>query len=295
MADTRSEKPVFVLGVGAQKAGTTWAHGYLDQFAFSDLGQLKEYHIWDALTVPHCSDFDFRKAPLTPREWLRLAKRDLLGRAQQDPVLRRRIQRKPETYFSYFADRLAAPGISLTADITPSYSALSVPVLERIRNGFEDRDIAVKVIFFMREPVERSLSAIRMYRRMNSSREGVDINLTDEAALLAYIDTDQGRIRMNYHETLSRLDAVFAPQDIYTGFYENMFSETELTRFCAFLDLPVIPEFLTRKFNTTEGGSQISPQTRAEAEARLVGVYDACFARFPVSRTLWQPLMSRTV
>ena len=40
-------KPIFVLGVGAQKAGTTWLHEYLASLPEVDLGFMKEYHVFD--------------------------------------------------------------------------------------------------------------------------------------------------------------------------------------------------------------------------------------------------------
>ena len=57
---------VFLLGIGAQKAGTTWLHAQLNRRRDADFGFLKEYHVHDALTLPaagfsnlagvHCSN-----------------------------------------------------------------------------------------------------------------------------------------------------------------------------------------------------------------------------------------------
>ena len=45
-------KKVLALGVGAQKAGTSWLHYQLDSREDTDFGFLKEYHIFDALFRP---------------------------------------------------------------------------------------------------------------------------------------------------------------------------------------------------------------------------------------------------
>ena len=56
----------FLLGVGAQKAGTSWLHDQLNRRRDADFGFLKEYHVFDALelepfppldptTPPHCN------------------------------------------------------------------------------------------------------------------------------------------------------------------------------------------------------------------------------------------------
>ena len=39
----------FVLGVGAQKAGTSWLHHQLASRADTDFGFLKEYHVFDVI------------------------------------------------------------------------------------------------------------------------------------------------------------------------------------------------------------------------------------------------------
>jgi hypothetical protein len=40
---------IFILGVGAQKGGTTWLHRQLNNNKNIDLGFRKEYHIFDAI------------------------------------------------------------------------------------------------------------------------------------------------------------------------------------------------------------------------------------------------------
>ena len=42
-------KKIFILGVGAQKAGTTWLHRQLIKSANFNFGHRKEYHVFDAM------------------------------------------------------------------------------------------------------------------------------------------------------------------------------------------------------------------------------------------------------
>ena len=42
-------KKTFILGVGAQKAGTTWLHRQFKKNATFNLGHRKEYHVFDAI------------------------------------------------------------------------------------------------------------------------------------------------------------------------------------------------------------------------------------------------------
>ena len=113
----------FLLGVGAQKAGTSWLHDQLNRRSDADFGFLKEYHIFDALELERFANFrPKRPTPLKWRTWRRA-----------------RFIARPERYFDYFASRLKPPQIRLTGDITPSYAGLSAESYQRIQKAFARR------------------------------------------------------------------------------------------------------------------------------------------------------------
>lgn len=77
----------FVLGLGAQKAGSSWLHAQLNSRRDADFGFLKEYHIHDARTLPEAGFSNRRKRSLIkPRTWRR-----------------QRFIAQPERYYDYFA------------------------------------------------------------------------------------------------------------------------------------------------------------------------------------------------
>ena len=116
-------KKVFVLGVGAQKAGTSWFHHQLASRADTDFGFLKEYHIFDALFHSEYECFKPKKfAPWKWRTWKR-----------------NRFIKNPERYFNYFTERLKHKDILLTGDITPSYAYLTPSTYQLIRSEFEKK------------------------------------------------------------------------------------------------------------------------------------------------------------
>ena len=146
----------FLLGVGCQKGGTSWLHNYLSKHPNTNMGFAKEYHIFDALTIPACerhrdekSRYSFVFKDMKYKLW----PRRLLG-----VKLRREFYSDTGKYFDYF-DRIAEPsdGVTLTGDITPSYAGLSPEVYKEIKDGAEARGFRVKVIFLMRDPVERCI------------------------------------------------------------------------------------------------------------------------------------------
>ena len=138
---------MFVLGVGAQKAGTGWLHRYLMMSGFRR-GALKEWHVWNVLEGP-AGSHPARPLP-APARLAMLA--------------------EPEAYFDHFADG----GV----DITPAYAALSADTFKRIREGFERRGVDVRPVFIMREPAERTWSAWSMLR----DNRATELSFLDYAA-----------------------------------------------------------------------------------------------------------------
>ena len=172
------------------------------------------------------------------------------------------------------------------ATLTPSYSALPVPALHAIRDGFARSGIRVGAVFLMRDPVERCLSAIRMYKRTGRSRHGVDVGLPDDQMLLRYLETDQALLRTDYPATLARPEAVFGPDEILTGFYESMFEPGFFMQFKHFFGCTPDPDSL-RRFHSTERGAVIPDEPRARAARLLRPIYLFCAERVPETRRLW--------
>jgi hypothetical protein len=109
---------VFLLGVGGQKCGTSWLHDMLMRSGQVDMGFNKEYHIFDARTLPECARF--KDGPLKRYD------RQVAAGTPPEPDtklwLRAHFLRDPETYYDYFAQRLVPQDVRLTGDITPSCS-----------------------------------------------------------------------------------------------------------------------------------------------------------------------------
>ncbi|MDA7431157.1 hypothetical protein N8463_01720 [Synechococcus sp. AH-601-P06] len=60
----------FVLGLGAQTAGSSWLHAQLNRRRDANFGFLKEYHIHDARTLPEAGFSNRRRHSLIkPRTW----------------------------------------------------------------------------------------------------------------------------------------------------------------------------------------------------------------------------------
>lgn len=265
----------FLLGLGAPKCGTTWQYDYIARFATADMGFRKEYFIWNAVTLPA---FSYFRVP------------EDLPLANPTDLVRREMQRDPEAYFSYFTNLLARPSVSITGDLTASYAGLAPDTLIQIRKGFEERGVRCKVIFMMRDPVERCQSMVRMYKQKTFPKGyiGLDLEQNEESLLLQYYNTPHCHSLTSYENTLANIHAAgFATEDTFIGFYETFFSERELYRFTQFLNLPLHLEQRDRKSNATRRLSSISYETRARIASRYADTYRACQERFPNVTEIW--------
>lgn len=272
----------FLLGLGAQKAGTTWLHDYLITLDGVDMGFLKEYHVFDAR---HRSDDSRRKADLVAK-----AQR-LLSRSDVD------FTRKPhfwtylamladsENYFNYFSGVLCQPGTFVTGDITPSYSMLGAQELHMIRNALELRGVNCKAIFLMRDPVERLWSAARMRRRERPQAA----DAPEDHMVLHALKRGGFAGRTRYEKSLAAMDAAFGPEDCLTCFYETLFQEQEVRRICAFLGLEYrVPEF-DKRVNVSQKTVPLSEDTCRIVAQHFAPTYQAVAQRFGAEavRNLW--------
>ncbi|MEM9128494.1 MAG: sulfotransferase family protein [Pseudomonadota bacterium] len=202
--------------------------------------------------------------------------------------LRRRFCQDPESYFEYFSALLNRADIRLTGDITPSYSALPVATLREIKEGFSRRGIPVKVIFMMRDPVERCHSALSMYRRERISREGVALSKSEDEAIRQYAVSTDAQLRTRYDRTLEAIEQAFNPEHVFIGFYETIFAVDEVKRLSAFLDLEPDLEFVNQKVNVSPRAQALTPETKTFLRQEFAPVYETCARRFPITEEIWQ-------
>lgn len=267
-------KKTFVLGVGAQKAGTTWLYEYLRSFEFSSFGIHKEYHIWDAVFCSACSEF-----AVPAKNLVQDTAHGIL--AEDGNVLRYAMQRFPGLYEGYFSSLISSDNKWLTGDITPAYACLSPDALLQIKQRIESAGIAVKVFFLMRDPFERCWSAIRMYKRTTA------LDGSDEDCLEKLFRSDQFKFRTNYHQTIQALESVFSPETIFYGFYENLFTKETLARLSEFLGIPPNYAAIEQRFNESPKSEGCRRALRDDVIGFYSDVYAFCQQRFPETRELW--------
>lgn len=278
----------FVLGLGAQKSGTSWLHDFLDADPTANFGPLKEYHVWDAVDLPEMAHFDMRSRNMFFDLFETYARR-IAKRGPNVDRLRSQLQEHPENYLSFFLNILDGTGTSVTGDITPSYAGLSEARLASVKALLEARGITVKTVFIMRDPVERAVSAVQMNRRKRSDKEAVRLEVGIDEALLEYIRTPEARLRSDYVTTVGRIKSVFAEDNIYFGFFESMRTTREMCRLASFVGVSENSAMADVKVNMHKKTEFVSNATRIILRKELRSIYEFCASEFSESVELWKP------
>ncbi len=232
----------FLLGVGAQKAGTSWLHDQLQRRGDADFGFLKEYHVFDALELERFACFRPKHpTPLKWRTWRRA-----------------RFIERPERYFDYFASLLKAPQIRLTGDITPSYAGLKAESYQRIQQAFAQRGVQTRAVFIMRDPVERFLSQQRMQlRKRGLLTPAHEIEHLDKASIKLL---KRESPRNDYPATLDALRGGLAESEVFIGLYETLFTPAAHQDLCRYLGIPEQIPDLSHRVNASQATTSVPPE-----------------------------------
>ncbi|MDG1529712.1 MAG: sulfotransferase [Paracoccaceae bacterium] len=262
-------KPTFVLCVGAQKAGTSWLFKQMKKSPSVNLGFKKEYHVWDYVY-------------LHTDEWrAHLDENDSSVRAAQLAKMRK----TPGFYEEYFRG-LISEKTRLTGDFTPAYCTLSSTQFDQIRRTLENAGFAVKVVFLMRDPAERSWSALKMLKRNKNIFP--EISSTDDLLpkFENFFKRKQVENRNRYDLTVTALYQSFDPENLFFGCYEDMFNQCFITRLSKFLDIDLSNTDFGEHVNTHDT-IQLPALYYDQCRTYYANVYAFCAQEFPKTTALW--------
>jgi len=269
-------KKFFVLGVGCQKGGTTWLYKQLIKSKFVDLGYAKEYHVFDTVYTP---DLFNNKDAL-----LEMLKYHLTEESKAPINLLRQLLflEDVSTYYHYFNELWhSKQNTKIVGDITPSYCCLKAEHLSMIKNRLEELDFSIKVIFIMRDPVQRLWSACRHEKRFNPSVR----TLSDNDLLLMLYKHPQFEARSRYDITIHNIEKVFKKEDIFYCFYEDLFTSNCVNKLSHFLEIDESIFDTSEYVNATTVGEDLMDTTVEQVVQHYSSVYKFVEARFSITKT----------
>lgn len=187
-----------VLCIGAQKAGTSWLHENLKSNPGAWLPPFKELHFLDHRFLP--GHRRWTKGHVTRGLRTAIAKAEAAGDTVALAYLKTLTEPPLMTRNWYRRVFAPCPRDLAGIDVTPEYA--SVPA-EGVVYAREILGPNLRLIYLIREPVDRALSQMRMYigrrKRVPSSTAEWDKIMTEPDLL------DRG----NYASHVSRWEAVF--------------------------------------------------------------------------------------
>lgn len=269
------------LGIGAQKAGTTWLDKNLRRHPKLWLPPMKELQYFSHLHIPQA------------RKWTTRQRRE---RGTQ--LLRRHIEKnKPEDwnyrYIARVADlvggpisddwygrifSLAEPG-QICGEITPDYCTLPE---EGIRHVLK-LSPAVKIILSLRDPIERSWSHMRMTAKMRG--------IEDEALFVQFANNADQYQRADY-PTMIASWRKFIPEERFLVVFLDDIGATPnavLETVCAFLGVRYRDRPFAKAADPVHAGKpqEIPPVVLDALKTRMRPIYDRVAALYPEIGARW--------
>jgi hypothetical protein len=170
------------------------------------------------------------------------------------------MDRDEAQYVRYFESRAGERPIM--CEITPSYSLLN-------RDGFARMAAIhpnVKFVFIIRNPVDRFWSQVRFaasFGATGTMDRLIDRSVTDPQVVL----------RTRYDRTIAALRDEVPPDRILIEFYERLFGDDAIARFCAFAGITFRPGDYASQVNASRPG-KLTPADRRRIYKVLAPVYD---------------------
>ena len=206
------------LGIGAQKSATTWLYRCLKRHPEVYLPPSKEIHYFDG------SDF-----------WKR-SKRKFRN------IVRRRDYKSLWWLFKYacvypkndawYRSLFPGSGYKAVGDITPAYSALGDEQVQRVKSLMPN----ARIIFVMRNPVDRVWSAVR-WQFGTVQRRPLETLTVEE--ILEYVDWEPTVRRTSYLDTMEIWEKYYPRDQILYKYYDDIRENPEriIKSVCDFLSI----------------------------------------------------------
>ena len=252
------------LGIGAQKAGTSWLHAMLSMHDEIWLPHLKELHYFDR-------KFPINQAGGTPASGpgQRALARHMLGRLKRIDATKLKerlsIRRWGDLAWEFryltgawndewYASLFDGARGRLAGEITPAYSCLGEAAISHVHTLMPD----AKLILLMRDPIDRAWSHARMDLARVAGRDAENVS---DAEYMAHFSGSASRLRGDYLGTIGRWRARFSEGQLFLGFYDEILANPEdlILRIFRFLGVSATKAHIARTIRTRVNAGTQAP------------------------------------
>jgi hypothetical protein len=253
------------IGIGAQKAGTSWLRENLRRHPQVWMPLVNELHYFDE----PLEGSNFAPSPASDRasreHWRNRTLAKLQELAMREDIADAVwwsyysfVDRNDHWYRSLFA--LAPPGC-MTGEITPRYMLCGNDEINRMYQVAP----AAKIIFLLRHPVDRFWSQCKMKHEDGTLAQG-------DSAAMALFDLSNGRPRGEYSQAILRFCQRFPASQILLVFHEGIrwHPASVMQNVHEFLGLsaaPIDDADLAKPVNQSPSPEPMPPSLRTRVEA----------------------------
>lgn len=292
------EPPVLMFGIGAPKCGTTWMHRYLAAHPDCHFRALKELHYFDTLSD---LGFDRLLELLDDRvgslgmhlqnvegEERERVLRELVDSRDYLELMRKRVDDR----LGYSRFLIHGKGAkALVGDMTPAYALLPAKVLREMA-GMTSK---TRLVYLVREPVERLWSHIRMAVEQAGIAPG-DFDRRSrellESELAGKLDPNWPFLKYSdYAATVARMEEAIPREKFLVMCYEHLLTPKGVRKLCSFLGIRHIEANFGAAVNRGKQ-SPLPAELRAEMRRRLRPQYEFAAKYFPTLPEAWKQTMN---
>jgi hypothetical protein len=214
--------PDFV-GIGAQKAGTTWLGHNLQLHPEIWMPRLKELHYFnDRIDDPRNPVSRLYAKMRGEGNRYRRWRRQVGGRIRQhwNDFTGEDLLWDLRYYAGGGGDRwytslFASGSEKVVGEITPAYSTIEPEMIARVYEKMP----GARIIFLMRNPIERAWSQLTMRFERSKRR---DVETVTERELQRNFEGEGSQHRTNYLRTLENWGSLFPREQTFVGFLEDI-------------------------------------------------------------------------
>lgn len=275
--------PSFLV-IGAQKSGTTWLDKNMRVHPQIWLPPEKEIHYFDLPRIPFI--FCLFAPRRSERHWvlkrLQRARRKAKANPQHASWYRRSYlaPRSDHWYASLFTPENG----QIAGEVAPQYAPINAKKIAKIHRLMP----SLKIIYLLRNPMERMWSQVAMYHSEKFGYDGVQT--VDMQHLINFIRNSKHLAHSQYTHNLQRWEKYYAPEQIFIGFYEEI-CETPgqlLKNIFEFLEIEVsdqhISDMATQKVFSRDY-PPLPGSIAREIAQQLIGEIEALHGRFNNNHT----------
>jgi hypothetical protein len=204
------------LVIGAQKSGTTWLDQNLRVHPEIWLPPEKEIHYFDFPQIPFV--FCLLAPRRSERHWVMRRIKRGYRKARANPqhaAWYKRCYLSPRND-NWYASLFTPNDGQLAGEAAPQYAPLDDKKIAQIHTLLPN----IKIIYLLRNPIERMWSQIAMYHSEKFGLQGVQT--IDEQRIIQFLRNPKHLRHSQYFTNLQTWEKYYAPEQIFTGFYEQI-------------------------------------------------------------------------